>query len=30
MKKASDRGIFYDLPDLETVQAFEKFLISDQ
>jgi exodeoxyribonuclease V beta subunit len=30
MKKGSNRGIFYDLPDLETVQALEKFLVSDQ
>ena len=30
MKKGSDRGIFYDFPDLETVQALEKFLVSDQ
>ena len=30
MRKGSDCGIFYDLPDLETVQALEKFLISDQ
>ena len=30
MRKDTDRGIFYDLPDLETVQTLEKFLISDQ
>ena len=30
IKKGSDHGIFYDLPDLETVQALEKFLVSDQ
>ena len=30
MKKGADRGIFFDLPDLETVQALEKFLVSDQ
>jgi exodeoxyribonuclease V beta subunit len=28
MKTGSDRGIFYDLPDLETVQTLENFLIS--
>ena len=27
MKKGSDRGIFYDFPDSETVQALEKFLV---
>jgi exodeoxyribonuclease V beta subunit len=30
LRKGSDRGVFYDLPDLETVQTLEKFLISDQ
>jgi exodeoxyribonuclease V beta subunit len=30
MKKGSARGIFYDLPDLETIRALEKFLVSDQ
>jgi exodeoxyribonuclease V beta subunit len=28
MKTGSDRGIFYDLPDLETVQTLENFLTS--
>ena len=27
MKTGSDRGIFYDLPDLETVQTLENFLL---
>ena len=30
MKKGTDRGIFHDLPDLETVQILEKFLVSNQ
>ena len=30
MRKDTDRGIFYDLPDLETVQTLENFLISNQ
>ena len=30
MKKGTNRGIFYDLPDLETIQVLEKFLVSDQ
>jgi len=30
MKKGTNRGIFYDLPELETVQVLEDFLISDQ
>ena len=30
MKKGADRGIFYDLPDMDTVQALEKFLVYDQ